>query len=655
MRKFNFMKICLFYLFLISTIVYCQTGNEFYYNSLFYTCKVWGYLKYFHTSNAEKKANWDDILITNLSSLKGIKNSSDFNKYLEVYFTTLGEMQTTEIAKPNIAPELRYNLNTNWFTNENFNVTTTNKLKEIEDKFRPRTNYYISGTSVGNPDFKNDTQYYTQQNTTEELRLLGLFRYWNIINYFYPYKNLLDKDWDDVLKQMIPKIISCKDETDYNRVIMELAVNITDAHATSSSPVISKNIRGSYYLPLELKFIDGKTVITRIGSGINDLNVGDCIIAIDNVPIEKCRDNVRSIIHGSNPASKERNINFQLISFKQNSIPVSLEIENAKGTSKISLFPLTSTDYQKALEYSSPAWQVIHRNGRKYGVINMGILEVSQIPAMFGELWDCSALIFDIRNYPKGTMWYMINYLFPGKIMVARFTSPDINYPGTLRWSYAEVGSGDFSKNYKKRIYLLFDEETQSQAEYTIMALEQHPKAVKIGSQTAGADGNISYMYLPGGITTIFTGLGVFYPDYRPTQRIGIVPDIVVRPTVEGIRAGKDEVLEAAFSDDYSEVWSGDVPISFSLSQNFPNPFNPGTTIEFAVPNNEIENASSFHHITLKIYDMLGRELQTLVDEEKKAGYYQVTFDAQKYSSGVYFYTLRGPGVNMVKKMMLLK
>jgi C-terminal processing protease CtpA/Prc len=78
------------------------------------------------------------------------------------------------------------------------------------------------------------------------------------------------------------------------------------------------------------------------------------------------------------------------------------------------------------------------------------------------------------------------------------------------------------------------------------MALRTAPDVTIIGSQTAGADGNVSLIRLPGGISTYFSGLGVFYPDGRPTQRIGIVPDIVVQPTLRGLREGRDEVLEAA-------------------------------------------------------------------------------------------------------------
>lgn len=76
------------------------------------------------------------------------------------------------------------------------------------------------------------------------------------------------------------------------------------------------------------------------------------------------------------------------------------------------------------------------------------------------------------------------------------------------------------------------------------MAFRRAPGAKVVGSTTAGADGNVSPFALPGGLRTMVSGLGVFYPDLQPTQRVGIVPDVVKRPTIDGIKAGKDEVLE---------------------------------------------------------------------------------------------------------------
>lgn len=93
---------------------------------------------------------------------------------------------------------------------------------------------------------------------------------------------------------------------------------------------------------------------------------------------------------------------------------------------------------------------------------------------------------------------------------------------------------------------ILVDEETQSSAEYHSMAFRAAPGALVIGSTTAGADGNVSIIPLPGALSSYISGIGVFYPDNRPTQRVGIIPDIEVKPTIPGIQAGRDELVEEA-------------------------------------------------------------------------------------------------------------
>jgi hypothetical protein len=90
-------------------------------------------------------------------------------------------------------------------------------------------------------------------------------------------------------------------------------------------------------------------------------------------------------------------------------------------------------------------------------------------------------------------------------------------------------------------------------------------------------------------------------------------------------------------------------PVEFELKQNYPNPFNPTTNIEFNLPQNS--------DVTLKIYDLTGREIIVLIDEPKNAGNHKIRFDAASYklSSGVYFYTLTANGFTQTKPMMLLK
>jgi hypothetical protein len=89
------------------------------------------------------------------------------------------------------------------------------------------------------------------------------------------------------------------------------------------------------------------------------------------------------------------------------------------------------------------------------------------------------------------------------------------------------------------------------------------------------------------------------------------------------------------------------VPASFELLQNYPNPFNPSTKITFKLEQSGLT--------TLSIYNLLGQKVETLVNEDLPVGTHQVTFDASKLSSGVYFYKIEAGKYSSVKKMMLLK
>ena len=98
-----------------------------------------------------------------------------------------------------------------------------------------------------------------------------------------------------------------------------------------------------------------------------------------------------------------------------------------------------------------------------------------------------------------------------------------------------------------------------------------------------------------------------------------------------------------------------DIPTQFELSQNYPNPFNPTTTIKYSVPNVLNANFASTTKIDLRIYDVLGREIKTLVNQKQKPGNYEVKFDGNNLSSGIYFYKLQSGNFIQTKKMMFLK
>jgi hypothetical protein len=127
------------------------------------------------------------------------------------------------------------------------------------------------------------------------------------------------------------------------------------------------------------------------------------------------------------------------------------------------------------------------------------------------------------------------------------------------------------------------------------------------------------------------------------TSGANICADIVL---INGAYSGSGTKCGVALP--VAEVEVGLTPKEFRLSQNFPNPFNPTTTIEFTLQEDG--------RVVLKLYDVTGRELATLLDEERKAGYYQsAAVDASRFGSGMYFYRLEANGKLLTRKMLLVK
>lgn len=139
------------------------------------------------------------------------------------------------------------------------------------------------------------------------------------------------------------------------------------------------------------------------------------------------------------------------------------------------------------------------------------------------------------------------------------------------------------------------------------------------------------------------------------TEGLGNEKEVYLRLSVEDNFDGFYS-LSKKYADEYVILKSGSkeinyqgslAPTVYELSQNYPNPFNPSTTINYQIPK------AGF--VSLKVYDILGREVAMLVNGEKEVGKYTVLFDGSKLASGVYIYELRANEFVSVKKLMLLK
>jgi C-terminal processing protease CtpA/Prc len=417
-------------------------------------------------------------------------------------------------------------------------------------------NLYVTADFPGNPDFKGDQGYSSAPEFPDEpTRLLAPFRYWNMVQYFFPYADVMDHDWQDVLPDLIPKFVNAQTAVEYHLAIAEMTASINDAHAFTYSPVL-EGYFGRNVVPVQVRLVENQTVVTQVLTHLLDdtvdLRVGDRVVAINGVGIEAKRAELRKLLNGSNEASLERNVHDSFL--RTNADHASLTVRrDGVSTSTLNVNTVTLSAFWR--EQAGAKGEVSAILPGNIGYVHMGRLQAADVDGVMAKMRATHGIVFDIRNYPNWTIYFLSNYLNPTARPFAKFRQPDFDHPGRFFWGPVYL-AGPGSPNdegippapftYTGRVVVLVNQETQSQAEFTVMALQTAADATVIGSQTAGADGNISLISLPGGISTYFSGIGVFYPDGRPTQRVGIVPDVVVKPTIQGVRDGRDEVLEAA-------------------------------------------------------------------------------------------------------------
>lgn len=601
---------------LVSFGAKAQVADSVYYQRLYHACKVWGYVKYYHTEVANGHVNWDSVLLVSVNSFKTAPENAAFNDSLMGMINKAGVMGTSSVPMPEMVDSICNLTDLSWINNPTFSTVVQAALDTIGARFRPQSHVLVGESFVDATAFNPDTQFYNEEDyPNESKRILALFRYWNIINYFYPYKKIMDQNWDITLAEFIPQIVKAQDALSYHLSFREFTTKINDSHSFFYSSTYNL-WNGYYYPPFAVRTIENKMVITYTMPTVNTVKVGDVITKMDGIEIEHYRDSLRRYAHGSNEIAVKNNLNELILYGKNGEFSVSVSDGINENTYSVNR---NSSSYNMIQVGSnpSPKWRDTLVNGNcKFGIVNMSKLETTDVQTMFDSLWDSDAIVFDIRNYPNGTLWSIVDYLFQSPIHMANFTTPDNTYPGRLYWEEATIGAGTTSP-YSGKIILLFDERTLSQAEYTCMGIGQFPGAIKIGSTTAAADGNVAFIYLPGKIQACATFLGTYYPDYTPTQRVGIIPDIEVHPTIQGIRAGRDEVMETALNCNLVSVKTEKAGI-ISLH---PNPTT--NVISYELPTNEPS--------TIEFYDLMGVKCSTT-----KCASSNGSIDVSSLKSGVY-------------------
>jgi carboxyl-terminal processing protease len=538
-------RFSLILLLLLSLMGKAQESGDFnQYTRLAALAKVWGFLKYYHPRVKSGDIDWEYSLVKAIPKVKTANTKEAFDEEINAIIQNAGDinfLNFTDVVPKDPEEETLFH----WIMNTtHFSWRTIMKLEILrQNNDYDENHHYVQYCfSQGNTCYEKE-----KSHTPPEYRLLALFRYWNIIHYFFPYKSVMDYDWEETLLEFIPRFMDASDDLEYNLVFCELTTRICDGHAYASSIVLN-DYWGRYFPPFVVRYVENKTVVTELHAELldspEDIKIGDIILKANGVPIEDIRSEKGKYRSASNDPWLQYILNSLIFRGHNDTISLTVDRDDRILNTEVRRYAYDEFPGEDLPE-NKDIWRILDGN---IGYIHMGMLKAEHVETAMLELANTKAIIFDIRNYPNLTLYEISRYLNPELKDFFKYTYPNLERPGYF--VEAEGTQCGPSENnpyyYKGKVILLVDERTISQAEFTCMAIQTAPDVTVIGSQTAGADGNVSSVIMPGSIYTGFSGIGIYYPDGSETQRIGIVPDIEVKPTLKGIREGRDEVLEQA-------------------------------------------------------------------------------------------------------------
>lgn len=509
--------------------------------------KIWGFLKYHHPAVAKGTYQWDYELFAFLPTYLEV-TTNDRDQLLLEWIQGLGEVPVCKKCLPT-DPDAQRTPNLDWTKQHQVSSSLKDKLQNIYTNRHQGKQQYVSiKPYIGNAQFTEEP-YADATYPDTGYRLLALYRYWNIIHYFFPYKHITDKNWDTILKEYIPLFINAKNELDYELATIKIIGDVQDTHATLwEGDDKLKEWKGTKLPSFRMQFIENQlVVIDHYNEALkqeNTIEIGDIITTVNGQSIDELIEKLSPVIPVSNTASLYRKLSSTLLRSNNDSINVEVIRNGQKATYQVAVYPREKLNLQQWFDKDKE--QRFYFLDHNIGYMSVKHIEKSDIASIKKEFINAKGIIIDLRHYPNTYIPYLLgNYFVKEATPFVKFTAPNKDNPGEFKFG-APLSIPGSKQPYTGKVVVLVNENSQSQSEYTTMAFQAGMHTTVIGSATAGADGDVSKIELPGGLVTMISGIGVYYPDGTETQRIGIVPDIEVTPTIEGIKNGKDEVLEAA-------------------------------------------------------------------------------------------------------------
>ena len=307
--------------------------------------KVWGFVKYYHPAVQNGEYNWDYELYRVLPKIMQCKNGEERNEVLFAWIKQLGEFKTETIKLPDsnqvkIYPDLQ------WINEVAvLGAPLSAQLNKIRNAKRNYTGYYMNVERAGNPKIENEKKYEGMPYPDAGIRLLALYRYWNLIQYFFPYKYLIGENWNKVLPEFIPSFVNAAGELAYKKTVLMLIARVHDTHANIWMIDSTLEVtRGMNFAPVIITFVENKAVVTGYNhaerGAKTGLQKGDIITTINDKSVEHIIKEKLPFTPASNYPTQLRGIASQLLRTNDTVINITYQRGNAMHTTGITCYPL---------------------------------------------------------------------------------------------------------------------------------------------------------------------------------------------------------------------------------------------------------------------------------------------------------------------------
>ncbi len=504
-------------------------------------CKVWGVLKY-HEKNNSKALAYDLFLIKNFNHIYRDKLNLD-----NVIANALsGQNRNNQnIFLGNIPDQ-------NWIK-ESRTINNLNKKRLInyiaDSTDITSANGLVNVNDYDELNFDSDSLYFNKQITSQAERFLSLCRVWNTVRYFYPYFNELSSDWNNTFLEMLPYFLYAKNELEYHKAVIRLSTKLYDSHVAVKSSLID-NFEKKHVGNIIFKTVKERTFVKEFVTKIlkSNMKKGDEILEINGTNVKKIRDSLKEFISASNNITLDRDINKQLLILKSMSANIKLIREKKIINIRENLtFINIAREENKKEQRSSASRSVSKILPNNIGYLNIKDIYSGNFRISMEKIKNCNAIIFDVRSYPNEVGVDFLRYFATRKLKFMNLFRADIRYPGLMISAENKIKiPQSISDSFSKPVVILVNEYTQSQSESIALAMSSISNSVTLGENTAGTNGNVSILYLPGNLKLRISGIGVLGANGETLQRNGIQPQIIVKDNINSLVKGEDYQLLTA-------------------------------------------------------------------------------------------------------------